>query len=321
MHNRLLLLIIAGAGGDKPLAEAGPSPLSRVLRISQLDSFELDGALEQLIWSQFARCFQHFKPGLLTPVEPELKAVLQLLLWRFTVYSNSATVGQALLNVRYRNTLLPGHRYRPMSRQQKLWFALLTVGGKWLSERSHSLFLLGCSVGAGSQKARGTLALISGLAKASSLFNFLFFLQSGNFPTLTERLLGVQPVFSQPQGPRDISFQYMNRELLWHGFAEFLIFLLPLVNTWKLKASISSLFSSKEKYSEDAKTGSHMECAICGEWPTMPHSIGCSHVFCYYCVKSHTMADIFFTCPKCSTELTTVQPVKLQIELIEMHPS
>ncbi|XP_036414656.1 peroxisome biogenesis factor 2 [Colossoma macropomum] len=316
-------LKMAGAGGDKPLAEAGPSPLSRVLRISQLDAFELDGALEHLIWSQFSRCFQHFKPGLLTPAEPELKALLQLLLWRFTVYSNSATVGQALLNIRYRNALIPGQRYRPMSRQQKLWFALLTVGGKWLRERSHSLLLLGRPADTGVRKARGTLALIGGLAKAASLFNFLLFLQSGTFPALTERLLGVQPVFSRPQGPRDINFQYMNRELLWHGFAEFLIFLLPLVNTWKLKANVSALFSlsDKTKGGTAAETSSQMECAVCGEWPTMPHSIGCSHVFCYYCVKSHTMADIFFTCPKCSAELVTVQPVKLQIELTEMHPS
>ncbi|XP_066541420.1 peroxisome biogenesis factor 2 [Hoplias malabaricus] len=314
---------MAGAGGDKPLAETGPSPLSRVLRISQLDAFELDGALEQLIWSQFSQCFRHFKPGLLTPVEPELKALLQLLLWRFTVYSNSATVGQSLLNVRYRNALIPGQRFRPMSRQQKLWFALLTVGSKWLSERSFTLFFLGRPVDAGVQRARGTLALISSLAKAASLLNFLLFLQSGTFPTLTERLLGVQPVFKAPQGPRDINFQYMNRELLWHGFAEFLIFLLPLVNTWRLKASISSLFSltDRTKDGSDAELSRHMECAICGEWPTIPHSIGCTHVFCYYCIKSHTMADIFFTCPKCSAELVIVEPVKLQIELSEMRSS
>ncbi|KAB5533282.1 hypothetical protein PHYPO_G00130000 [Pangasianodon hypophthalmus] len=100
----------------------------RVLRISQLDAFELDDALEQLVWSQFARCFQHFKPGLLTRVEPELKALLQLLVWRFTVYSSSATVGQTLLNIRYHNTLIAGQKYRSLSRRQKLWFALLTSG-------------------------------------------------------------------------------------------------------------------------------------------------------------------------------------------------
>ncbi|XP_062841343.1 peroxisome biogenesis factor 2 [Trichomycterus rosablanca] len=288
---------------------------SRVLRISQLDAFELDDALEQLVWSQFARCFQHFKPGLLTRVEPELKALLQLLVWRFTVYSKSATVGQNLLNIRYHNTLIPGQKYRPLSQQQKLWLALFTVGEKWLQERSHSFFLSH----SGFQKAQRALASLSGMAKAASLLNFLFFLRSGSFPTLTERLLGVRPVFVRPQGAREINFQYMNRELLWHGFAEFIIFLLPLLNVWKLKAKAFGLFSFSDQSGNQAESSGHSECAICTEWPIMPHSIGCGHVFCYYCIKSRAVADAFFSCPKCRTEVTTIQPVKLQIEMIKMQ--
>ncbi|KAM9436266.1 peroxisome biogenesis factor 2 [Clarias gariepinus] len=291
---------------------------SRVLRISQLDAFELDDALEQLVWTQFSRCFQHFKPGLLTRVEPELKALLQLLVWRFTVYSQSATVGQALLNIRYHNTLIAGQKYRSLSRKQKLWYALLTVGEKWLKERSHSLFL---SHGAqpGLQKARQALAFLSSAVKLASLLNFMLFLQSGTFPTLTERTLGVRPVFVRDQGARGINFQYMNRELLWHGFAEFLIFLLPLINVWKLKTRVSALFSSSDHSSQEAESAGRSECGICSEWPVMPHRIGCSHVFCYYCIKSHTAADVFFTCPICGAEVSAVQPVKFQIEMAHMQ--
>uniref|UniRef100_A0A8C1WKH0 Peroxisome biogenesis factor 2 n=1 Tax=Cyprinus carpio TaxID=7962 RepID=A0A8C1WKH0_CYPCA len=274
-------------------------PLSRVLRISQLDAFELDGALEQLVWSQFTQCFQHFKPGLLTPVEPELKALLQLLLWRFTVYSNSATVGQSLLNIRYKNALIPGQKYRPMSRPQKFWFALLTVGEKWLRERSHSLFL-NHPAESNARKARKVLSILMGLTKVASLVNFL---------------LG-------PQGPRDINFQFLNRELLWHGFAEFLIFLLPLINVWKVKASVAALFSPlKELRGMEGSEETHCtECAVCGEWPTMPHSAGCKHVFCYYCLKSHTIADICFTCPKCGVQIGTIEPVRLHVGT-ELHQS
>ncbi|KAI7792386.1 peroxisome biogenesis factor 2 [Triplophysa rosa] len=311
---------MAGAGGDKPSADAGPSPLSRVLRISQLDAFELDGALEQLVWSQFTQCFQHFKPGLLTPVEPELKALLQLLLWRFTVYSNSATVGQSLLNIRYKDARVPGHKYRPMSRQKKLWFALLTVGEKWLKERSHSLFL-NHPAESSIHKARKLLSVVMGLTKAASLVNFLLFLQTGTFPTLTERLLRVQPVFIRPQGPRDVNFQFLNRELLWHGFAEFLIFLLPLINVWKLKVYVSTMFSPLNELRRRSEVTYCTECAICREWPTMPHSIGCNHVFCYYCLKSHAIADISFTCPKCGADAATMEPVRLQIEMTELHQS
>lgn len=300
-------------------AKAGSESSSpRVLRISQLDAFELDDALEQLVWSQFSRCFQHFKPGLLTGVEPELKALLQLLVWRFTMYSRSATVGQTLLNIRYHNTLVAGQKYRSLSRRQKLWFALLTVGEKWLKERSLSL-LLSHGAHSGFQKARQALALVSSAVKVASLLNFMLFLQSGTFPTLTERMLGVRPVFVRDQGAREINFHYMNRELLWHGFAEFLIFLLPLINVWKLKTRVSALLSISDHSDQKSESVRRSECGICAEWPIMPHSIGCSHVFCYYCVKSHTAANVFFTCPKCGAEVTALQPVKFQIEMAEMH--
>ncbi|XP_055038518.2 peroxisome biogenesis factor 2 [Misgurnus anguillicaudatus] len=313
---------MAEAGGDKPSVDAGPSPLSRVLRISQLDAFELDGALEQLVWSQFTQCFQHFKPGLLTPVEPELKALLQLLLWRFTVYSNSATAGQSLLNIRYKDVLVSGLKYRSISRQKKLWFALLTIGDKWLRERSHSLFF-SQPAESNIHNAGKLLSVITGFIKAASLVNFLLFLQTGTYPTLTERSLGVQPVFIRSQGPRDVNFQYLNRELLWHGFAEFLIFLLPLINVWKLKACLSTWFTPVKELKEGSSEDTfYKECAICGEWPTMPHSIGCDHVFCYYCLKSHTIAEVSFTCPKCGVDATgTIQPVMLQIEMTELHQS
>lgn len=307
----LLLLLAAGTrtGSD--------SSSHRVLRISQLDAFELDDALEQLVWSQFARCFQHFKPGLLTRVEPELKALLQLLVWRFTVYSGSATVGQTLLNIRYHNTLIAGQKYRSLSRKQKLWFALLTVGEKWLKERSHSLFL-SHGTQSGFRKARQALALVSSVGKVASLLNFMLFLQSGTFPTLTERTLGVRPVFVRDQSGREINFHYMNREQLWHGFAEFLIFLLPLINVWKLKTRVSALFSvSDHSDGKSGKSDGRSECGICSDWPVMPHSIGCGHVFCYYCIKSHAAADVFFTCPKCGAELTSVRPVDVQVEMAE----
>ncbi|TSK98493.1 Peroxisome biogenesis factor 2 [Bagarius yarrelli] len=301
----------SGPSGHLPETE---SPSHRVLRISQLDAFELDEALEQLVWSQFTRCFRHFKPGLLTRVEPEIKALLQLLVWRFTVYSSSATVGQMLLNLRYHNTLIAGQKYRSLNRKQKLWFALLTVGDKWLRERSHSLFL---SYGAhpGFRRARQALAVISSVGKLASLLNFMLFLQSGRFPSLTERMLGLRPVFVSDQRAREIDFLYTNRELLWHGFAEFLIFLLPLIDVWKLKSRVSALFSVSDGPHQNPEPEGRSECGICAEWPIMPHSIGCSHVFCYYCVKSHTASDVFFTCPRCGAELVSVQPVDLQIEM------
>lgn len=250
-------------------------------------------------------------------MEPELKALLQLLVWRFTVYTDSATAGQTLLNIRYHNTLIAGQKYRSLSRRQKLWFALLTVGGKWMKERSLSLFL-SHGANSGLRKARQALAMVTGAVKVASLLNSVLFLQSGTFPTLTERTLGVRPVFVRDRGAREINFHYVNRELLWHGFAEFLIFLLPLINAWKLKTRVSALFSVSDPSGQKSASGGRSECGICAEWPVMPHSIGCSHVFCYYCVKSHAAADVFFACPECGAEVADIRPVQFQIEMAEI---
>lgn len=313
-------------GGSHPESDA--DPLTPVLRISQLDALELDSALEQLLWTQFSLCFQNCRPGLLTPLEPELRALLQLLLWRFTLYSNSATVGQSLLSLRYHNILSSSARYRPLSRRQRLSLALLTAGASWLQERSHSLLMrLGLSVGGPTperdagflQKGlRSCLTLVSSIAQFASLVNFLVFLKKGHHPVLVERIVGTRAVFSKPNVIRDVTYQYMNRELLWHGFSEFLIFLLPLINTRKLKATVSSVVLGRERTNgEGAAEWQRLfrECGLCGEWPTMPHTVGCQHVFCYYCIKSHSITESFLTCPKCGTDAHQPELVRMGAEV------
>lgn len=39
------------------------------------------------------------------------------------------------------------------------------------------------------------------------------------YPSVLERVLGIHPVFAQRQSMRQVSFEFMTRELLWHGFA------------------------------------------------------------------------------------------------------
>lgn len=289
-------------------------PRTPVLRINQLDALELDSALEQLLWTQFSQCFQHCRPGLLTPAEPELRALLRLLLWRFTLYSNSATVGQSLLSLRYHNLLSTAARYRPLSRQQKWALALLNVGARWLQERSHSLLLLLGWDGGG---LRQCLGLVSSAAQVASLVNFLVFLRKGQHPLVAERMVGARAVFSKPDALRDVSYQYMNRELLWHGFSEFLIFLLPLINTGRLKAAASSFaFGDARTEGKAAAEGQGLlnACGLCGEWPTMPHTLRCGHLFCYYCIKSHSIADPFLACPKCGAEAGQPKPLRVQVQ-------
>ncbi|XP_061569146.1 peroxisome biogenesis factor 2 [Cololabis saira] len=315
----------SGTGGSGH----GVDPHTAVLRISQLDALELDSALEQLLWTQFSQCFQNCYPGILTPLEPELRALLHLLVWRFTLYSSSATVGQSLLSLRYHSKSSLSSRYRPLSPRQKLALALLTAGPGWLQERSHRLLpYLGLGPrgpesdrdsGFLQQSLRNALMLFSAIAKFATLINFLIFLRNGRHPVLAERITGAQAVFSKPNAVRDITYQNVNREMLWHGFADFLIFLIPLINTRRLKANLSSLLFGGES-SEGEGVGEAQEvwkeCGLCGEWPTMPHTVGCQHIFCYYCIKSHSIADPDFTCPKCGADARQPELVKTEIKVV-----
>ena len=160
----------------------------------------------------------------------------------------------------------------------------------------------------------------TGLVQTANIVNFLVFLRKGRHPSLSERILGARAAFSRSPGARDVAFQYVNRELLWHGFAEFLIFLLPLVDMRRAKAALGYFLSGPAAVKEEgAGSGAGQECGFCGEWPTMPHAIGCPHVFCYYCVKSHAIADGYLTCPQCGQEAAGAEPVQLQIEMTEIH--
>lgn len=78
-------------------------------------------------------------------------------------------------------------------------------------------------------------ASMSASHSAASFLSFLVFLVNGRYRTLTDRLLRMRLTTPPYQTRRDVSFEYLNRQLVWHAFTEFLLFLLPLVgiNRWR----------------------------------------------------------------------------------------
>lgn len=53
------------------------------------------------------------------------------------------------------------------------------------------------------------------------------------YPSVLERVLGIHPVFAQRQSIRQVSFEFMTRELLWHGFAVSIFRLWPYTKIFK----------------------------------------------------------------------------------------
>ena len=57
--------------------------------------------------------------------------------------------------------------------------------------------------------------------------------------SLLERVLRMRLVYQRVNMARAISFEYLNRQLVWHELSEVLLFLLPLINVGRLKRFVT----------------------------------------------------------------------------------
>ncbi|XP_067134930.1 peroxisome biogenesis factor 2 [Centruroides vittatus] len=274
-------------------------------RTNQLDSISLDSELHLLLKSQIDNCFQYLQLSSFHNIQPELTALLKLFVWKYSVISKKATVGQQLLDLEYRN-----EKDRELISRRKSWLlGILLIGTPWLKQRITDNLLIS------NIYVRQLLSEITDFAELilniGNLVNFLVFIHNGKFVSVIERIFGIGRMSSTPQNMREIQYEYMNRELLWHGFAEFLSFVLPIINLKRLKNIIKRLTSSKTSFhASERTTKDFKQCAICEQWPTFPHDIGCKHVFCYYCIMSNIMSDPNYQCPICNykQDVISVRP-------------
>src|ERR1700709_2758243 len=71
--------------------------------------------------------------------------------------------------------------------------------------------------------------LASTTHSVAAFASFLIFLVNGRYRTLVDRIIRIRLAPPSSQVSREVSFEYLNRQLVWHAFTEFLLFLLPLV--------------------------------------------------------------------------------------------
>lgn len=255
---------------------------------------------------------------MLKKVQPELEAIVKGYIWWNTIKKNGATIGQSILDLCYYNShgLL---NTRQLTRIQIYGLSLCNIIYPWIKRR---LFVM-----TNLRTTKNAIEQIETIYNIMNLANSLLFLYHGNYRTIYERMLRLKCGSTSPdqQQHYQIELEFMKRELLWHAFAEFLAFILPLINFYKLKNSIRNLLKTylwKKEANETIAIANQRElddlkrCAICNNWPVNAHEIGCKHVFCYYCLFSNFLSDENngFKCTICLfhvNDLNGISKVKL----------
>lgn len=126
-----------------------------------------------------------------------------------------------------------------------------------------------------------------------------------------------------------MSYEYLSRELLWHGFSEFAVFVLPYLDfRWLIAKAMRRLRTTQlaSKTVGDSSRGGDVisdgketdgaaaaaaaaptveSCAICNQSPPWSaHKNKCGHTFCYYCASTAALQSTSAECPVCYEVLT-----------------
>lgn len=166
-----------------------------ISRVNQFDAARLDVEMSAMLKEQLVKVFTLMKPGMLFQYEPELDAFLEFLIWRFSIWVDKPTPGNALMNLRYRDErgvvaqhlgkVRTGLEGPGLTSPQKIWYCVASVGGQYLFSRLQS-FSAFRRWGDSEQRplARRLWTLvqrIEGIYKAASFLNLLSFLYTGRY--------------------------------------------------------------------------------------------------------------------------------------------
>lgn len=262
--------LIRGREGSKP-----------AFRVGQVDAELLDEELLQLLKGQIGEALKFFGTHLQSDWEAEILLALRAAIFKLTIWNQNASYGAALQNLRYRDARQKSSSQAFPSQWQKSLYGLISVGGRygWLKWENYLL-----DVESGYDEPSPRMRSLSRLTNivatthsAAAFLSFLVFLYNGKYRTILDRTLRLRLAPDSSQVNREVSFEYLNRQLVWHAFTEFLLFLLPLVGISRWRRWVSrvwrktkSLFRRKgDVDDEDTKAGGELgflperTCAIC----------------------------------------------------------
>lgn len=240
-----------------------------------------------MLGGQVSDALKYFGGHLSDDWGAEIGAILRAMIWKLSIWDRCTSYGASLQGLHYVDARSErgalgrdgGGIAVEATKLQRAAYGLLTVGGRyswqkledWLLEREGSYEEPSPLV-----KRLGRLTnWASTTHEIAGLVSFLVFLYNGKYRTLVDRVLKMRLAPASARTSREVSFEYLNRQLVWHAFTEFLLFLLPLVGIarwrrWLAKAwrKAKSTFTRKSE-DEDEDTGGELgflperTCAIC----------------------------------------------------------
>ncbi|KJZ77388.1 Peroxisomal biogenesis factor 2 [Hirsutella minnesotensis 3608] len=271
-----------GPAWDAVSSREGTRP---AFRVAQVDAELLDDELVELLKGQVADALKYFAGGHLhDDWATEIQLALRAVLFKLTIWDHDATYGAALQNLKYTDARDKGAVLKAPSRAQKSIYGLITVFGKyawtrwenWLLERDDGYDRPSPRI----QFLSRWTSRLSTAHSAAALASFLVFLLHGRYRTLLDRMLRMRLAPPTSHVSREVSFEYLNRQLVWHAFTEFLLFMLPLIGinrwrrwisrTWRKTKDIVRAGASPTEGDEDGATAKgeyaflpERTCAIC----------------------------------------------------------
>jgi len=300
-------------------------PLSAyTLRVNQLDAGRLDSEISSLLRQQFTD-ISLWRTAALDRLQPELEALLQALIWRYSIWMDAPTPGCQLQNLRHARADGGAVAPAPLRRGQKLALLALNALLPWLAVRLRGLALAleeaapdgeatgrvaapqRWARGAARWYLRNVASRLAAVHAVCTAVNFIIFLRHGLFCNLSDRLLGIRLVHIDPAAHRQVAFEYMNRVMVWNGLSEFLMTVVPLLNLANLWQAFARRLFPRAMLRTMGADAEH-SCSLCGASPmTLPMRSDCGHVFCYFCIASEQMEQPQgATCPHCTKRIRNI---------------
>lgn len=269
------------------------------MRVSQLDTHLLDDELFGLLTLNLDSALSLY-PRHGDRWNGYLRAAVRAVIWKVGIWDRGETYGSAMQSLRYIG----------LTRSKKLALGLVAVFGPFIQER------LGGELRG---RARVASSYLEATLEALTLANFVAYIAGGHYDTLLHRVLNIR-LRPATAAYRAVSFEFLNRQLVWSQFTEFLLVFLPLLNLPRLRRRVQSYLPKPESALLGflpAKT-----CAVCyGESRdpadvVNPYEADCGHVYCYGCLVSNLKLSEGegWDCLRCGHKVLKAKPWGRHVE-------